>query len=106
VRTIPHLQVRPILGDVTKEEKQRDRTLSRRFTLNVKRRAKENADDDEVGEDDEEDQDDDVDTEPVEERLKTTYLRLCILNEVLEAVDWVRPRAYASIIVTFLHLVS
>jgi condensin complex subunit 3 len=82
--------VRPILGDVTKEEKLRDRTLSRRYTLDVKRRAKENADDDEVGEEDDDDQEDDeVDTEPVEERMKTTYLRLCILNEVLEAVDWV-----------------
>jgi hypothetical protein len=78
------------LDDVAKEEKLRDRTISRRYTLDVKRRAKENAaDGDETGEDEGDQEEDEVETEPVEERMKTTYLRLCILNEVLEVVDWV-----------------
>jgi len=99
------------LDDITKEEKLRDRRISRQYTLNVKRRVGERADDEETDEEDEGDQDqDDTGNVSMEEQMKTTYLRLCIVNEVLELVElvclaWLNLLAYhLSLSVFVIHL--
>ncbi|KIM27959.1 hypothetical protein M408DRAFT_16414 [Serendipita vermifera MAFF 305830] len=88
-----NIVIKPILDDVTREERRKDRTISRRYTLNAKKRARESTDDDqEVPEDAEDDLDDEEDEEEeepsIDEQMRTAYLRLCILNEVLELIEW------------------
>jgi condensin complex subunit 3 len=82
------------LNDLIKEEHLKDKSISRRYTLQAKKRAREDADEEDApsaAQADEDSEDEEVD-EDDEDKMRTMFLRLSVVNEALEALDWVRSK--------------
>ena len=81
------------------EQRQKDADVSRRYTLDIRRRTSHDGDDDASLSDEDE-------ASVVEiseaEQIRTAFLRLCIINEVLGSIEWVRTRHMIAIILLYL----
>ncbi|PVF94264.1 hypothetical protein CPB86DRAFT_713554 [Serendipita vermifera] len=97
--------IKPIINDLIKEERLKDKSLSRRYTLQAKKRAREEADEDDAQSTAR--TDDDSEEEEVEEeetKMRTMLLRLSVVNEALEGLDWPKTE-YETLRLLQKHLV-